>query len=66
MGFAFVVGWLGGLIRLPSWAEGISPFAHLPQVPVEEVSVGPLVLLTLLAVALVAVGGVGFRRRDIL
>ena len=65
MGFAFVVGWLGGLIRLPSWAEGISPFAHLPQVPVEEVSVGPLVLLTLLAVALVAVGGVGFRRRDI-
>ena len=65
MGFAFVVGWLGGLIRLPSWAKGLSPFEHLPQVPVDEVAVAPLVVLTLLGVALTAVGAVGFRRRDI-
>ena len=65
VGFAVVVGWLGGLLRTPSWISGLSPFEHLPQVPVDEVEVAPLALLTLLAVALVAVGEAGFRRRDI-
>jgi ABC-2 type transport system permease protein len=65
LGFAFVVGWSGGLLNLPSWLSGLSPFEHLPQVPVEEVAVAPLVVLTLVAVVLVAVGTLGFRRRDI-
>ena len=65
VGFAVVVGWLGGLLRTPSWISGLSPFEHLPQVPVDEVRVVPLALLTLLAALLVAVGEAGFRRRDI-
>jgi ABC-2 type transport system permease protein len=65
VGFAVVVGWLGGLLRTPSWISGLSPFEHLPQVPVDEVRVAPLALLTLLAALLVAVGEAGFRRRDI-
>jgi ABC-2 type transport system permease protein len=63
---AFVVGWLGGLLKLPAWIEDLSPFKHLPQVPVEDVTVTPLVVLTVLAVALVVAGTVGFRRRDLL
>jgi ABC-2 type transport system permease protein len=65
MGLAFVVGWLGGLLSLPDWLRGLSPYEHLPQVPIEEVAVAPLVTLTLVAVALVVAGTVGFRRRDI-
>jgi ABC-2 type transport system permease protein len=65
LGFAVVIGWLGGLLRLPSWVDGLSPFQHLPQVPVEDVAVAPLLALTLLGVALIALGAVGYRRRDI-
>lgn len=65
MGLAFVVGWLGGLLALPEWFRGLSPYEHLPQVPIENVAVAPLVVLTLVAVALVVAGTVGFRRRDI-
>jgi polyether ionophore transport system permease protein len=65
MGFIFVVGWLGGLLRLPSWVSDVSLFQHLPQVPVEDVTITPLVALTLVAAALTTVGALGFRRRDI-
>ncbi len=63
--FVFVIGWLGGLLQLPSWVSGLSPFEHLPQVPVEDLAVMPLLTMTLLGVALIAVGAIGFRRRDI-
>lgn len=62
---AFVVGWLGALLELPGWVRGLSPFEHLPVVPVEPLDVLPLVVLTGLAVALVVTGTWGFRRRDV-
>ena len=65
LGFAVVIGWLGGLLRLPDWVDGLSPFQHLPQVPVEDVAVAPLLVLTLIGLGLIAVGAVGYRRRDI-
>jgi len=66
LGVTFVVGWLGGLLDLPGWASGISPFEHLPLVPVEDLTWLPVGSLTLLAAALLAGGLVGFRRRDIM
>ncbi len=62
---AFVVGWLGGLLDLPGWVDALSPFDHLPQVPVDDVSVGPLVWLSALAAVLTVLGVVGFGRRDV-
>ena len=65
LGFAVVIGWLGGLLRLPDWVDNLSPFQHLPQVPVEDVAAAPLLALTLVGIGLIAVGAVGYRRRDI-
>ena len=65
LGYCFVVGWLGGLLRLPDWAAGLSPFEHIPDVPLAAAAPGPPLLLALVAVALVAAGLVGFRRRDV-
>jgi ABC-2 type transport system permease protein len=62
---AFVVGWLGGLLDLPDWVNGLSPFDHLPLVPVEDLRVTPLVALSLVAAVLGAAGLWGFRRRDV-
>jgi ABC-2 type transport system permease protein len=62
---AFVVGWLGPLLKLPGWALGLSPFEHLPQVPLEDLATTPVVLLSVLALVLVAAGTLGFRRRDL-
>jgi ABC-2 type transport system permease protein len=61
----FVIGYLGGLLELPTWLMNLSPLTHVPQVPAEELSAGPLVVLSLAALVAVAAGLAGFRRRDI-
>jgi len=65
LGGCFVIGMLGDVLGLPTWVEDLSPFSHVPQVPAADLDVVPLLVLTLIAVGLIAAGLAGFRRRDI-
>jgi ABC-2 type transport system permease protein len=56
---------LGRTVQLPDWTIELSPFEHVPQVPAEAWSSGPLVAMAAVAAGLVAVGLVGLRHRDI-
>jgi ABC-2 type transport system permease protein len=60
----FVIGLFGELLDLPSWVVDLSPFQQVPQMPAEGFALSPVVALTAIAAALIAVGVVGFRRRD--
>ena len=60
-----VVGLLGPVLNLPQWAMDVSPFEHVPAMPAESFSALPIVVLALVTAALVAVGLVGFRGRDV-
>jgi ABC-2 type transport system permease protein len=42
----------------------VSPFEHVPEMPAQGVEWLPLVVLTLVAMALTAVGLTGLHRRD--
>ena len=59
------VGQFGELLELPQWVVDLSPYVHVPRMPVEAFAATPTVVMTLLAVALLAVGLVGYRTRDI-
>ena len=48
------------------WILGISPLWHVPNVTDPSASVVPVVGLTLIAIALAALGFLGFQRRDVL
>ncbi|MFB9473654.1 ABC transporter permease [Nonomuraea salmonea] len=61
---------LGVVVRfwgadLPGWARGLSPFDHIPRLPVEDFRLAPLVMLTALAAGLLLLGLYGFRSRDL-
>jgi polyether ionophore transport system permease protein len=58
-----LLGELGPLLKLPQWIMNVSPFVHVPRVG--SFSATPLVLLTLIGAALVALGVESFRRRDL-
>ncbi len=60
-----VVSFLGPTLGLSQAVLDLSPFTHLPRVPVVDVSVLPLVVLGGVAAALVALGITAFRRRDL-
>ncbi|MEU9057979.1 ABC transporter permease [Streptomyces sp. NPDC048430] len=63
--YAFVVGYLGQLLRFPHWMNNVSPFGHVPQLPAAPMSWTPMAVLTLIAAALILLGLEGFRRRDL-
>lgn len=65
LGWCMVEAFFGSLLQLPSWLVELSPFERTPQVPAVALSGAPLVLFVVLAAALVAVGVVGLRRRDL-
>lgn len=60
-----VLGQLGELFGLPSVVLGLSPFSHLPAVPVQPMAPAPVVLLTAVAAGLTASGVQAVRRRDL-
>ncbi|HZJ03930.1 MAG TPA: polyketide antibiotic transporter [Nocardioidaceae bacterium] len=63
--FVFFQVMLGETLRLPDWVDGISPFWHLPGLPVETFEPLPAVTELVLAAALVLLGLCGYRRRDV-
>ena len=56
---------LGALLNLSHWIVDASPFAHVPKLPGTALTATPLLALTGVAVALLAAGLVGLRRRDL-
>jgi len=65
VGWSLVVTWIGALLSLPDWLLNLTPFAQLPQLPVEAMRWVPVLVTALIAAALVVVGLVGYRRRDL-
>ncbi|HEY5879367.1 MAG TPA: ABC transporter permease, partial [Nakamurella sp.] len=49
---ALLLGQLGELLQLPQWIMNLSPYSHVPQVPVAAMDWTPMVVLTLVAAAL--------------
>lgn len=65
LAYAVLVSILGVFLQLPDWAMDLSPFEQIPQAAVEDVAVAPLAAVTAIAVGLLTVGLVGFRRRNL-
>ncbi|GGL89718.1 ABC transporter membrane-spanning protein [Streptomyces fumigatiscleroticus] len=63
-GAVLLIGWVGPALDVPRAVLDLSPFGHLPKLPGGEMAWGPVLVLTGLAVALVAAGLAGLRRRD--
>jgi ABC-2 type transport system permease protein len=53
------------LLKLPGWVAGLSPYSHVPKVPADPFSVGPLLALTAAAAVVLATAWWRYRERDI-
>ncbi|MEU9982676.1 ABC transporter permease [Streptomyces sp. NPDC050856] len=64
-GLSLALGWVGPALDLPRPVLNLSPFGHLPKLPGAEMDWPPVLVLSAVAVALVAAGLAGLRRRDL-
>lgn len=65
LAYGLIVGILGGLLGLPEWASELSPFAQVPFMPAEQFKILPITVLTVIALALITLGSVAFRHRNL-
>ncbi len=65
LGYSFFVVYLGDMLQLPDWMNYLSPFGHIPQVPMEDINMVTILGLTLIAMVLMGLGFAGYNRRDI-
>lgn len=63
--YSFFVVYLGKLLQLPQWMENISPFGNIPQLPVEDMNLSKIIILTIIALFLIIFGFIGYNKRDI-
>ena len=63
--YIFIVGFFGDLLNMPQWAMNLSPIRFIPQLPLDDVCIVPLLTLTAVALVLKTFGLVFYRRRDI-
>lgn len=59
------LGQLGDLLGIPEWLQVISPFSHVPAVPLEPVDPIPMVILLAITAGLLVGAVFALRRRDI-
>ncbi|MEV6069563.1 ABC transporter permease [Nocardia sp. NPDC052001] len=62
---AIAVFLLGAISGAPQWLRDLEPFEHLPKVPGASFDLVPVLILLVIAAALIALGLIGFRRRDL-
>ncbi|WP_249871495.1 ABC transporter permease [Oceanobacillus saliphilus] len=63
--YSFIIVYLGDLLQLPEWLSKLSPFGHIPQIPVEEMDILVVIIVTIVAITLTVGGFIGYNRRDI-
>jgi ABC-2 type transport system permease protein len=63
--YIVMVEMFGPLLGLPNWMYEGSPFRHTPQLPAGDVSLLAMGILTVVAIGLMILGILGFRRRDL-
>ena len=66
-GYSFMIFYFGRLFadKIPEIILKLSPFGNIPQIPVEEFSAIPLIILCVTSVILCVIGIMGFERRDV-
>lgn len=62
---ALLLGPLGEILGLPQAARNLSPFSHIPPVPVVDATAAPILVLLAVAVGLAAAGIIGLERRNL-
>ncbi|AKU18557.1 hypothetical protein VV02_02080 [Luteipulveratus mongoliensis] len=65
VGVCMFIAWIGPILQLPDAVMDVSPFRHVPTLPGADMEWLPLIILTVIAGVLTAVGWVAYHRRDV-
>ncbi|MDR0436115.1 MAG: polyketide antibiotic transporter [Propionibacteriaceae bacterium] len=65
LGYVVLCGMFGQLLALPDWAIKVSGVGATPLLPSQPMQWPPVLIMSVIAAALIVLGFIGFRRRDV-
>lgn len=65
VGWTIFASWIGPLFNLPDWVLRLTPWGHLPHLPADPLTWTAILIESGVAIVAIALGMVGYRRRNI-
>lgn len=65
LAYTFLVNYLGVLLNIKAWMKDITPFKHIPQLPIENFHIQPFIVMFIIFVVLSIIGFIGFGKKDL-
>lgn len=65
LAYTFLVNYLGVLLNIKAWMKDITPFKHIPQLPIEDFHIQPSIVMFIIFVVLSIIGFIGFGKKDL-
>ncbi|QTM97939.1 tetronasin resistance protein [Sediminibacillus dalangtanensis] len=66
LGYSFLLNYFGGILDLPEWFSKTAIQSWIPRMPMEDFDAPIFIVLTLISIALVIIGYLGYNRRDMI
>lgn len=64
LGYSFILNYFGSMLDLPKWVSKTAVQGWLPQMPMDHFEAPIFIIITVISVALMFIGFIGYKRRD--
>jgi ABC-2 type transport system permease protein len=66
LGYSFALNYFGGIIDLPEWFSNTAIQSWIPRMPLEDFDAPIFITITLISIALMVIGYLGYQKRDMI
>ncbi|WP_079529262.1 ABC transporter permease [Halobacillus hunanensis] len=66
LGYSFVINYFGGILELPEWFSKTAIQSWIPRMPMENFDALIFITITVISIALMVIGYLGYSRRDMI
>lgn len=66
LAYSFVLNYFGGILDLPEWFSKTAIQSWIPQMPMDDFDAPVFITITVISIALMVIGYLGYRRRDMI
>ncbi|HHV12971.1 MAG TPA: tetronasin resistance protein [Clostridiales bacterium] len=66
LGYSFVLNYFGGILDLPEWFSKTAVQSWIPRMPVDEFDGAAFAIMTVISIALMILGYLGYLKRDMM
>ena len=66
LAFSFLLNYFSGLIDLPKWVLNTAIQSWMTQMPMDDFEIATFLTVTVISIALIVIGYLGYRRRDMI